>query len=77
MILSIHRIDGGLELGHGLKGDEEEEEGEGDEENILVDQHPLPPLLLLLLLRWLVVTGLPHTGQVLAVKMDVVNDETF
>ena len=49
MLLSIHRIDGGLELGHGLKGDEEEEEGEGDEENILVDQHPLPPLLLLLL----------------------------
>ena len=36
MLLSIHRIDGGLELGHGLKGDEEEEEGEGDEENILV-----------------------------------------
>ena len=49
MLLSIHRIDGGLELGHGLKGDEEEEEGKGDEENILVDQHPLPPLLLLLL----------------------------
>ena len=49
MLLSIHCIDGGLELGHGLEGDEEEEEGEGDEENILVDQHPLPPLLLLLL----------------------------
>jgi hypothetical protein len=39
-----------LQLGHGLEGDEEHEECEGDEENVLVDEGPLPlPLPLFLL----------------------------
>ena len=33
-----HRIDGRLELCHGLEGNKEEEEGKGDEENIFVDK---------------------------------------
>ena len=36
--MTTHRIDGGLQFGHRLEGNEEEEEGEGDEENIFVDE---------------------------------------
>ena len=36
--MTTHRIDGGLQFGHRLEGDEEEEEGEGDEKNIFVDK---------------------------------------
>ena len=34
-------VDGRLQLGHGLEGNEEEQEGEGDDENISIN----PPLL--------------------------------
>ena len=36
--MTTHRIDGGLQFGHRLEGNKEEEEGEGDEENIFVDE---------------------------------------
>ena len=35
--MTTHRVDGGLEFCHGLEGNEQQEEGEGDEENIFVD----------------------------------------
>ena len=36
--MTTHRIDGGLQFCHGLEGNKEEKEGEGDEENIFVDE---------------------------------------
>ena len=44
--LQTDRVNGGLELGHGLKGHKEQEEGEGDEEDVLVDGLHLGLLLL-------------------------------
>ena len=35
--MTTHRVDGGLEFCHGLEGNEQQKEGEGDEENIFVD----------------------------------------
>ena len=35
--MTTHRIDGGLKLCHGLEGNKEEKEGEGDEQNIFVN----------------------------------------
>ena len=36
--MTTHRIDGGLQFCHRLEGNKEEKEGEGDEENIFVDE---------------------------------------